>query len=142
VWLSGLPRRFAPRNDDREFSSRDLSAPVLHVLNNGEILLYWMYNEVAAVGVAVMNDQTKIPDPRAHVIATVEIKKIGNSSGLIFPKEVMARLNLKVGDELYATLTPDGGIRLTPYDPDFEKAMEVARRGMKKYHNALAELAK
>jgi hypothetical protein len=49
---------------------------------------------------------------------------------------------LSVGDELYATLTPDGGIRFTPYDPDFEKAMEVARRGMKKYHNALAELAK
>jgi putative addiction module antidote len=89
-----------------------------------------------------MNDQTKITDPRAHVIATVEIKKIGNSSGLILPKEVMARLNLNVGDQLYATLTPDGGIRLTPYDPDFEKAMEVARRGMKKYHNALAELAK
>jgi putative addiction module antidote len=89
-----------------------------------------------------MNEQTKVVDPRAHVIATVEIKKIGNSSGFILPKEVMARLNLKVGDELYATLTPDGGIRFTPYDPDFEKAMEVARRGMKKYHNALAELAK
>jgi putative addiction module antidote len=89
-----------------------------------------------------MNDRTKASDPRAHGIATVEIKKIGNSSGLIFPKEVMARLNLSVGDELYATLTPDGGIRFTPYDPDFEKAMEVARRGMKKYHNALAELAK
>ncbi|MDB5633640.1 MAG: addiction module antidote [Tardiphaga sp.] len=89
-----------------------------------------------------MNDQTKIADPRAHVIATVEIKKIGNSSGFILPKDVMARLNLSVGDELYATLTPDGGIRFTPYDPDFEKAMEVARRGMKKYHNALAELAK
>jgi putative addiction module antidote len=90
-----------------------------------------------------MNDQTKaVADPRGQVIATVEIKKIGNSSGFILPKEVMARLNLSVGDELYATLTPDGGIRFTPYDPDFEKAMEVARRGMKRYHNALAELAK
>jgi putative addiction module antidote len=90
-----------------------------------------------------MNDQTKaVADPRGQVVATVEIKKIGNSSGFILPKEVMARLNLSVGDELYATLTPDGGIRFTPYDPDFEKAMEVARRGMKRYHNALAELAK
>jgi len=90
-----------------------------------------------------MNDQTKVvADRRGQVIATVEIKKIGNSSGFILPKEVMARLNLSVGDELYATLTPDGGIRFTPYDPDFEKAMEVARRGMKRYHNALAELAK
>jgi putative addiction module antidote len=90
-----------------------------------------------------MNDQAKVAaDPRGQFIATVEVKKIGNSSGFILPKEVMVRLNLSVGDELYATLTPDGGIRLTPHNPDFEKAMEVARRGMKRYHNALAELAK
>ena len=37
---------------------------------------------------------------------------------------------------------PGGGFLLTPHDPDFEKAMAVARRGMKRYHNALAELAK
>ncbi|WP_051334478.1 AbrB/MazE/SpoVT family DNA-binding domain-containing protein [Bradyrhizobium sp. Ai1a-2] len=90
-----------------------------------------------------MNDQSKIaPDPRGQVIATVEIKKIGNSSGIILPKDVMARMQVSVGDKLYATLTPDGGFRLTPHDPDFEKAMEIARRGMKRYHNALAELAK
>ena len=90
-----------------------------------------------------MNEQSKIlPDARGQLIGTVEIKKIGNSSGVILSKEMMARLNLKTGDELYATMTPDGGIRFTPYDPDFEKAMEVARRGMKRYHNALAELAK
>jgi putative addiction module antidote len=81
-------------------------------------------------------------DPRGQVIATVELKKIGNSTGVIFPKEVMARLNLTAGDKLYATLTAEGGIRFTPYDPNFEKAMEVARRGMKIYRNALAELAK
>lgn len=90
-----------------------------------------------------MNERTKIqPAAPAQVLATVEIKKIGNSSGLILPKEVMARLNLSVGDQLYATMTPEGGIRLTPNDPDFEKAMDVARRGMKRYYNALAELAK
>jgi putative addiction module antidote len=90
-----------------------------------------------------MNDQSKIgPDPRGQVIGTVEIKKIGNSSGIILSKEILARMHVSVGDRLYATLTPDGGFRLTPHDPDFEKAMEVARRGMKRYHNALAELAK
>jgi putative addiction module antidote len=90
-----------------------------------------------------MSDQAKIvPDPRGQVIGTVEIKKIGNSSGIILSKDVLARMHVGVGDKLYATLTPDGGFRLTPYDPDFEKAMEVARRGMKRYHNALAELAK
>ena len=82
------------------------------------------------------------PEPKGQVVATVELKKIGNSSGMILPKEVMARLNLAVGDKFYATLTPDGGLRLTPYDPKFEEAMEVARRGMKVYRNALAELAK
>lgn len=89
-----------------------------------------------------MDDRTKTDIETGRVLATVEVKKIGNSSGLIFPKELMARLNLNVGDQLYATLTPDGGVRFTPSNPDFEKAMEVARRGMKRYHNALAELAK
>jgi len=90
-----------------------------------------------------MTAQTKIEsDPKGQVVATVELKKIGNSAGVILPKEVMARLNLSVGDKFYATLTAEGGIRFTPYDPDFEKAMEVARRGMKIYRNALAELAK
>jgi putative addiction module antidote len=90
-----------------------------------------------------LNEQAKTePDARGHVIGTVEIKKIGNSSGIILSKDVLTRMNVSVGDKLYATLTPDGGFRLTPHDPDFEKAMEVARRGMKRYHNALAELAK
>jgi hypothetical protein len=55
---------------------------------------------------------------------------------------MMARLNLATGDTFYATLIPGGGIHLTPYDPKFEQAMKVARRGMKIYRNALAELAK
>ena len=76
------------------------------------------------------------------IIGKVELKKIGNSTGMILPKDVMARLNLKTGDTLYATVTPEGGIRLTPYDPDFERAMKIARKGMKIYRNALAELAK
>jgi putative addiction module antidote len=81
-------------------------------------------------------------DSKGQVIAAVELKKIGNSTGVILSKEVLARLNLSVGDKFYATQTPEGGIRLTPYDPHFEKAMRIARRGMKIYRNALAELAK
>jgi len=83
-----------------------------------------------------------VADPKGQPIGTVQLKKIGNSTGVILPKEMMARLNLSVGDKFYATLTADGGLRFTPYDPQFEKAMEVARRGMKLYRNALAELAK
>jgi putative addiction module antidote len=81
-------------------------------------------------------------DPDGQAVATVELKKIGNSTGVIFNKEIVSRLNLSVGDKFYATLTADGGLRLTPYDPKFEKAMKIARRGMKIYRNALAELAK
>ena len=81
-------------------------------------------------------------DARGQPVGVVRLKKIGNSTGVILPKEVMARLNLSVGDTFYATLTPEGGIRFTPHDPKFEKAMEIARRGMKIYRNALAALAK
>ncbi|MGB6537462.1 MAG: AbrB family transcriptional regulator [Xanthobacteraceae bacterium] len=81
-----------------------------------------------------------IADPR--LVGSVKLKKIGNSTGFILPKDMMARLNIATGDTFHATLTPEGGIRLTPYDPKFEQAMKVARRGMKIYRNALAELAK
>lgn len=90
-----------------------------------------------------MTQQTKIVgDPRGQLVGTVTLKKIGNSTGFILPKEMMTRLNLTTGDAFYATFTPDGGFRLTPYDPEFEEAMTIARRGMKIYKNALAELAK
>ena len=74
--------------------------------------------------------------------STLQVRKIGNSIGFIPPKETAARLDLKEGDQLFLVDQPDGGIVLTRRDPDFETAMEVARRGMKRYHNALAELAK
>jgi len=72
----------------------------------------------------------------------LEIKKIGNSTGLILPKELLARLRLDQGDWLYVAETADGGIRLTPYDPTFEKGMQIAEKAMKTYRNALAELSK
>jgi putative addiction module antidote len=72
----------------------------------------------------------------------LEVKKIGNSTGLILPKELMTRLNLAQGDWLHVTESSDGSVRLTPYDPVFEKGMAVAERAMKTYRNALAELAK
>jgi putative addiction module antidote len=90
-----------------------------------------------------MNVDRKVkPDPEGTPVGVVQLKKIGNSTGVILPKELMARLNLSVGDSFHTSLMPDGGIRLTPRDPKFEKAMEIARRGMKIYRNALAELAK
>jgi putative addiction module antidote len=72
----------------------------------------------------------------------LEIKKIGNSTGVILPKELLARLQLKQGDVLFVTELPEGGLKLVPRDPTFEKGMEVARKAMRTYRNALRELAK
>ncbi len=87
-----------------------------------------------------MNENPKELRPDPSVV--LQVRKIGNSIGLILPKEMVARLNLKEGDRLFPVEQPGGGLVLTPHDPDFAKAMTVARRGMKRYHNALAELAK
>ncbi|WP_419663306.1 putative addiction module antidote protein, CC2985 family [Desulfosarcina variabilis str. Montpellier] len=69
------------------------------------------------------------------------VTKIGNSTGVILPKEVVARLKIKKGDSVYLTETADG-YTLSPYDPEFEAQMVAARKGMAKYRNALHELAK
>ncbi len=69
------------------------------------------------------------------------VTRIGNSTGVILPKEAVARLKVKKGDSVFLTETPEGYI-VTPYDPEFESQMTVARRGMAKYRNALRELAR
>jgi putative addiction module antidote len=69
-----------------------------------------------------------------------KVTQIGNSTGLILPKEAAARLKVKKGDSVFLTETP-GGYTLTPYDPEFEAQMVAARRGMVKYRNTLRELA-
>jgi len=69
------------------------------------------------------------------------VTQIGNSTGVILPKEVVARLKIKKGDSVYLTETADG-YTLSPYDPEFEAQMEAAREGMGRYRNALRELAK
>jgi putative addiction module antidote len=72
----------------------------------------------------------------------LEIKKIGNSTGLILPKELLARLNLAQGEWVYVTELPDGGVRLTPYDPDFEEVMRLSDEVMDEYRDTLRALAK
>lgn len=71
----------------------------------------------------------------------LEIKKIGNSTGLILPKELLARLGLKQGDEVIVTETP-AGFSVSNSEPVLEKGMEIARKAMKTYRPALKELAK
>ncbi|MBZ4220464.1 MAG: AbrB/MazE/SpoVT family DNA-binding domain-containing protein [Chlorobium sp.] len=69
------------------------------------------------------------------------VTKIGNSTGVILPKAAVDRLKVKQGDVVFLTETPTG-YTVTPYDPEFAEQMEVARRGMSEYRNALHKLAK
>jgi len=71
----------------------------------------------------------------------VTIRKIGNSEGIIIPKEVLHRLGLSNGDSLELRET-DGGIQLIPETADLAEQMRAARIGMEKYRVALRELAK
>jgi len=72
----------------------------------------------------------------------LQIKKIGNSLGLILPKELAARLKLKEGDKLHVVEQTERGIKLSPYDPKHAEAMEHARRSFRKYADTYKALAK
>ncbi|MGH7153349.1 MAG: AbrB/MazE/SpoVT family DNA-binding domain-containing protein [Acetobacteraceae bacterium] len=74
-------------------------------------------------------------------MAELKLIGIGNSVGVVLPKELLVRLGLQKGDTLHAIETPDG-IRLTAADADFEAQMAVARRIMKERRAVLRELAK
>lgn len=71
----------------------------------------------------------------------VTARRMGGSIGATLPKEMVERLHIEEGDELTVVET-DQGLLITPYDPDFEKAMEAYERGSRKYRNALRELAR
>lgn len=75
-------------------------------------------------------------------MSNVKVRQIGNSLGVVLPKETLSRLNVTDGDILHLTESPDGSMRITPFDPEFETQMKAAREGMGKYRNTLRELAK
>jgi putative addiction module antidote len=72
--------------------------------------------------------------------ATAKIIAIGNSAGIILPKETLARLNVQKGDTVCISETPHGA-HLTPYDEQFGRKLEATQRVMKKYRDALRKLA-
>ncbi len=74
--------------------------------------------------------------------AIVQVRKIGNSTGVILPKELLARLKLKPGDKLHVVEQTERGFKLSPYDPKHAKAMEIARRAFSKYADTFKALAK
>lgn len=71
----------------------------------------------------------------------VKITAVGNSMGILLPKEALSKMKASKGDTLYLVEGPEG-YTLTPYQQDFEVQMGVAEGIMKRYRNTLRELAK
>ena len=72
--------------------------------------------------------------------SSTKVIAIGNSAGIILPKEILARLNVQKGDSLFITEGPEG-VRVTPFDQEFAQQMEAAREVMRENRDVLQRLA-
>ncbi len=70
----------------------------------------------------------------------LKVSKIGNSVGIVLPKEALAKLNIEAGETLYLKETSNS-FELSSSDRAFEEEMQIARQVMTQYHNAFKELA-
>ncbi len=71
-----------------------------------------------------------------------KVRRIGNSLGIVLNKEALSVLKVEEGATLYLTAAPEDSLRITPGSGEFSEFMQIAERGMRKYRNALRELAK
>ena len=79
------------------------------------------------------------------MVLELKLRKVGNSVGVVLPKEAMAKLNVHEGDTLALTDGPDGSMRVTPVtegSAQFAKQMKAAEKIIRRYRNTLRELAK
>jgi putative addiction module antidote len=76
------------------------------------------------------------------MVLELKLRKIGNSLGVVLPKEALTRLNAVEGDTLIFTEAPDGGFRVAPDKNDFAHQMALAEDIARRYRNALKELAR
>ncbi len=79
------------------------------------------------------------------MIIELKLRKVGNSIGVVLPKEALARLNVGEGDTIALTDSPEGGLRVTPVSDgreQFARQMEAAESVIRRYRNTLRELAK
>ncbi len=74
------------------------------------------------------------------MVRPMKVRKIGASLGVVLPKRLLTELGLGAADELFAVRTP-GGVELTLRDPDSEQAIEIGRKFMGRYPNAMKKLA-
>jgi putative addiction module antidote len=70
----------------------------------------------------------------------LKVTTVGNSAGVVLPKEILERLRIEKGDVLYVLETPNG-IELVPYDPEFARQLEAAERVMREDRDVLRKLA-
>jgi putative addiction module antidote len=78
-----------------------------------------------------------------HMVLEIKLRKIGNSVGVVLPKEALAHLNLREGDKVCVTEAADGSLRLAAANnAEFSRQMEVAKDVVQRYRNTLRELAK
>jgi putative addiction module antidote len=75
-------------------------------------------------------------------VVLLKLRKIGNSLGVVLPKEAVKRLHANEGDRLFLVEGPDDTYQLTPYDPTFETKMRKAEEIMARYRNTLHALSK
>ena len=74
-------------------------------------------------------------------MTTLKVTTVGNSTGLVLPKEILLRLRIEKGDVLYVLETPNG-IELTPYDPEFGAQIDAAEQVMRDDRDVLKKLAR
>jgi len=86
-----------------------------------------------------MNEQPRKMESAGFVL---QVRKIGNSIGVILPKELLARTKLQEGDRLHVIEQTERTIKLSPYDPKHAKAMSIARKAFRDYADTFKELAK
>lgn len=71
-----------------------------------------------------------------------KVRKIGNSYGIVLPKEALQALKVEEGATVYLTEAPNNSLNINPERPDFDDIMRVAEEGMQRYRNTMRELAK
>jgi putative addiction module antidote len=71
---------------------------------------------------------------------TVKLTTVGNSTGIVLPKELLEKMRLQKGDVLHVLETPNG-IELTPLNPEFARQMDVAEKVMHEDRDILRKLA-
>jgi putative addiction module antidote len=76
------------------------------------------------------------------MVLKLKLRKVGNSVGVVLPKEALTHLRVEEGDSICVTDAADGTLRMSATSPDFARQMEVAHDVMRRYRNVFRELAK